>query len=200
MKSDTCKSIKQLFIRQYLEDIPVSEKDKISDHLCSCKECQSYVDTLSAIETNVQVHPGIRPRPDLHRDLLKKLTVKTGFFHELGQTVRSIFAYRVPVYQGLIGIVAVLFLVVMAYQFPGPHKNNAASAGMKEMNHYILNSNINVVSNIDVIAQQNVGMNVKEDTIFTKFIFNPIQSNYDSLSSLYELYYLQIYDRISLLF
>jgi len=117
----------------------------------------------------------LRPDPMTRQSLINRMDRlkpnKYRFFNLLWQRLLSMLEYRIPVYQGLIGVACCLLIFVVIHSFS--RSSQPQSGSFKYYSQMIADttfSQINVIKNLQIIEQQKIGKNVSEDTLLTRFI------------------------------
>lgn len=172
----TCEKIEQLLIQNNIERLTENELYFINNHVTSCSNCQRYQNILENLHSSIEIKQNTEliPDPSISNYIIKRMKtqkpIKIDLSGMIWDALKKTLAYRIPVYQAVIGgvsIVLILFLInniptILEQDFPYQQRYNQASTTIP--------SQTNVIDNLDIINQQKIGRNVQEDTLLTKFI------------------------------
>jgi len=168
-----CTDIENLLIKRLNDNISASEIVILQEHLDSCRQCQDHGETLLKLKSEMQINSGkkIVPDPAIRKYIMKQMTKgEEGVIKKLWRSVGSIFEYRIPVYQGIIGIAVSIFVLLAAQNLPFIQKQESPNINALEDYQDQSLEQIYVLNDLRVIDHQKIGINVKEDTILTQFI------------------------------
>ncbi|UCE04558.1 MAG: hypothetical protein JSW07_13120 [bacterium] len=173
-----CEDIEELLIRQNFEDLTGNEKSLLQEHVKTCNQCRNYQHQLVNFQNSMTISQKspLRPDPGIRQTVMDRMNAlkpkKYRIFDSLWQRLLHILEYRIPVYQGLIGIAcSLLFFVVINY-FSFSNQPQSGSSQYHKMMADTTFHQINVIKNLQIIEQQKIGKNVSEDTLLTRFIFS----------------------------
>jgi len=171
-----CDDVERLLIHRIFDQLTPEANLSVEEHLKSCDRCQSYQKTLSSLQNSMQISEKEKlvPDPAIRQNIIRQMKtlepVETGIFAKGWHFIRSIFAYRVPVYQPLAGV-ALIVLIFLAF------RQLSFSPVQKTPEPYSLTrietpapAQMSVINNLQIIEQQKIGRNVKEDSTLTRFI------------------------------
>ncbi len=173
-----CEKTERLLVEKQHKKITESDIRFIKNHLSSCSLCQNYQTTLQTIEHAVQIDPNLELTPDplIRNNIIKKMKSlkpeKVTLAEKIWFGLKHILAYRIPVYQACFGAVSVILIVFLINKlpmgidqdFPGQQEYTQPSG--------LIPAQTNAIKNLEIINRQQIGRNVKEDTLLTKFIVN----------------------------
>jgi hypothetical protein len=171
-----CDDIQRLLVNRISDELTRDEDRLVDEHLKSCGHCRAYQNTLLSLKDSMQIGRGEKlvPDPAIRENVLQRIKTlqpqETGILRNAWQHIRSIFEYRIPVYQTLSGVVVIIliFLAIKQITFsPGQQPPEPQSLVRMEMPSP---SEMSVVDNLDIIAHQKIGRSAKEDTALTRFI------------------------------
>jgi anti-sigma factor RsiW len=171
-----CDDVEQLLIKRIFDELSQDENLLAEKHLKSCDRCRSYQKTLLNLQNSMRVGVGekVTPDPVIRENIIRQMKAlrpeKAGIRRTSWQYVRNVFEYRIPVYQVLSGLVliALIFLGVKQLSFsPDQETTEPQSLARIEAS---LPAQMSVIDNLEIIEQQKIGRNVKEDTTLTRFI------------------------------
>jgi len=175
-----CSEFEALLIRQNLESLSAVENSLLQQHLKTCIHCQNYGRELTNLQSAMaidQTSP-LKPDPSIRQvvmnQMLKRKPEKQGILNSWWQWLSKILAYRIPVYQGLIGVTCGLLIFVLIHYFPISNQ-----PGLERPHHQTQIADtilyqINVIKNLQIIEQQKIGKSVSEDSLLTRFIVSSL--------------------------
>jgi hypothetical protein len=171
-----CDAIEQLIIKQGIEKLSADENNILQSHLKSCVHCQDYQNQLVSLQSSIMisVKSSLQPDPAILQNLMKRMNAFKSPKHRTvdspWQKLLNILEYRIPVYQGLIGLACslLIFVAINYFSFSSQHKTGSSeySINVADSSFY----QINVIKNLQIIEQQKIGKNVREDSLLTRFI------------------------------
>ncbi|MBN1684735.1 MAG: hypothetical protein JW855_04815 [Gammaproteobacteria bacterium] len=171
-----CDTVEDLLIKQSIEILSADENSLLENHLKTCVHCQEYQNQLVSIQSSMTIDQKsqLKPDPAIHQLLKQRMNAFKPIKHRTvdspWQRFRNILEYRIPVYQGLIGLAcSILIFVAINYFSLSNHQQTRSSEysiNMADTTFY----QINVINNLQIIEQQKIGRNVKEDSLLTRFI------------------------------
>ncbi len=178
--SNGCNEIEELLIQQNLETLSAAEHRLLQQHLKTCTHCKHYTRQLANLQSslNIDQHSPLKPDPSIRNSVIKKMLRRklalAGILNSLWQWTSKILEYRIPVYQGLIGVACGLLIFILIRYFPASNQS-----GMERSHNQLPAADttlyqINVIKNLQIIEQQKIGKNVKEDSLLTRFIVSAL--------------------------
>jgi hypothetical protein len=171
-----CDDIQRLLVNRISDELTRDENRLVEEHLKSCGHCRAYQNTLLRLKESMRVGTGEKlvPDPAIRENILQRMKTlqpqETGILRSTWQYARSVFEYRVPVYQTLSGLalIALIFLATKQISFsPDQRPPEPRSLIRLEMP---APTQMSVVDNLDIIDQQKIGRSAREDTALTRFI------------------------------
>jgi hypothetical protein len=171
-----CDDIKQLLVKRIFDELTQDKNLLVEEHLKSCTQCCDYQNTLLNLQNSIQIRTEEKlvPNPAIRENVIQRMKAlrpeEAGTLRTTWQRLRGIFEYRIPVYQTLSGlvIIALIFLAVKQISF-SPDQKSPEPQSLARMETPVP-AQMSVVDNLDIIDQQKIGQNVKEDTTLTRFI------------------------------
>ena len=173
----SCNVVERLLIKRSFDELTEQENLILQDHLASCDRCRSYQNTLSNFRKAVQNGASRCPVPDpaIRHTLLQQVkTLKVSINKPKGnvwQWLRNALEYRIPGYQAVVGGVFILFLALAL----GKNSILISRGDEKLFEVYQIEApfleTMNVMNKLELIDQQKIGRNAKEDSSLTQFIF-----------------------------
>jgi hypothetical protein len=174
--SVNCDKTEGLLIQKHFDKIRPDQSLSVEEHLKSCERCRSYQKTLSGLQTSMQIaaEDKLAPDPAIRQNIIRR--IKTVRAEEAGilargwQYIRSGFQYRIPVYQALFGAVLIALIFFGVRQLPfSPGQEGPAWQGVARLQMPV-STEMSVIDNLEIVRQQKIGRNVKEDSTLTRFI------------------------------
>ncbi len=171
-----CDDIQRLLVNKISDELTRDEDRLVEEHLKSCGHCRSYQNTLLSLKDSMQIGRGEKlvPDPAIRENIIQRMKTsqpqETGILRSTWQYVKSVFQYRVPVYQTLSGLalIALIFLATKQISFsPDQRPPEPRSLVRMEMP---APTQMSVVDNLDILAHQKIGQSAKDDTTLTRFI------------------------------
>jgi hypothetical protein len=169
--NSTCADIEKLLIKNNDEELSKAEHLLLQQHLQNCDQCQNFQRILTNMQSAMQINKDrLIPDPSIRLNIIRQMKKKGDIFSVVWNYLKRALDYRIPVYQGLIGIGTCLLIVVAAHYLPfGYQQDRIESLSDVQFKDVAINQ-INVLSELTIIEQQKIGINVNEDTLLTKFI------------------------------
>ncbi len=95
---------------------------------------------------------------------------RISFVQVIWQKLLGMLQYRIPVYQGVIGMAVslLIFLAVNFFSISTKH-HPIASPEFRAMGE-VAATQLNVINSLEIIEQQKIGRSVSEDTLLTRFV------------------------------
>jgi hypothetical protein len=171
-----CDATEVLLIQRHFDEITKDKSLLVEEHLKSCDRCRSYQRTLSILQESMQIGTEERlvPHPAIRENVIRRMkTVKvqqSGIFDNIWQSVKGVFAYRVPVYQALftVALIALIFLGVRQINLP-TEREISSPEGVIQLQTPI-STEVSVIDNLEIVRQQKIGRSVGDDITLTRFI------------------------------
>lgn len=171
-----CDEIELLLLRQQVERLSSEENSRLQQHLKICIHCQNYGRQLANLHHAMAIDPTghLTPDPAIRTVVMNRLRQrkpeKQGILNSLWQWLSKVLEYRIPVYQGLVGVACGLLIFVLVKYFP-----NSGRSGWERSQHQFHLADttvyqINVIQNLDLIEDQKIGKSVLEDSLLTRFV------------------------------
>jgi hypothetical protein len=177
-KSDkiTCEQIEKIFINKQIDKISEGEKQILITHLDSCENCKKYHVVFDEIQNVLAIEQKgeLFPKPEIREHLLNRMKenqpLKENVLGSLLSNLKSVFSYRIPVYQAAVGIIC-LFLISFALG-KVPSQDRIIKSDERAINsiNELSLSHTNILDSLEILNKQKIGLNVSEDTVFTKYI------------------------------
>lgn len=171
-----CLQIKELLLEKPPDSLSAAERSFITMHVAGCDSCRQYQLLLSSLEKTAAPVPlnFLAPDPEIYHSLLNRWSAlhptpgrKTGKFV---QTMKEVMSYRIPLYQVVSGLVIAIMLAGLYNYFPLPEwrvKPPAASRPAADLTKPAFSD---VFIQLDFNTAGKFGLNMKEDSILTRFI------------------------------
>jgi len=172
----TCETIEELSIKQAIETLSADENNLLKQHLKTCVHCQEFQNQLASLQSSITISEKspLKPDPAIHQSLMKRMNayyqIKRGTVDSFWQRLVNFLEYRIPVYQGLIGLAGSLLILVAInyFSFSGQQQSDRPEypTNPSDTSFY----QINVIKNLQIIEEQKIGKSVSEDSLLTRFI------------------------------
>lgn len=171
-----CEDIQDLLIKENIENLSIEETSLLKIHIKTCKYCQKYQQDLAYFQKSIpisQTSP-LKPDPAIRRLVLKRLLKRKpdqqGILNLVWQWISKILEYRIPVYQGLIGVVCGLLIFIMIRNFfiLNQHESKRTIYRLQTADTTVYQ--INVIKNLQIIEHQKIGRSIGEDSLLTRFV------------------------------
>jgi hypothetical protein len=171
-----CDAVEELLIKQNFERLSEDENTVLQNHLKTCNHCQNYQNQFASLQSSIKISEKspLKPDPAIRQSLLNRMEAlkprKHRVIDSLWQKLLNLLEYRISVYQGLIGLACsiLIFVVVHYLSFPNQHQPGSTryELSIADTTFY----QINVIKNLQIIKEQKIGKNVREDSLLTRFI------------------------------
>ncbi|MCU0645923.1 MAG: zf-HC2 domain-containing protein [bacterium] len=175
-KIANCEHAEELLVRQIFEDLTENETQDLNDHLKICMHCQSYRLQLTSFQQSINIENSrlLKPDPAIRKRIIRQMKSwqpkRISFVQVIWQRLLGMLQYRIPVYQGVIGMAVslLIFLAVNYFSISTKHAPKVAPEfhAMKE----VAATQVNVINSLDILEQQKIGRSAIEDTSLTRFI------------------------------
>lgn len=172
----SCEQIEEILTNQKVDNVSDEEKQILINHLDSCENCKKYQSVFDEIQNVMKIEKNseLIPKPEIRKNLLNRMKsnqpLKEKVLKKFLSNLKSVFSYRIPVYQAAVGIIC-LFLISFALgKLPSQDRklksDESAFISIKELSL----SHTNILDSLEILNKQKIGLNVSEDTVFTKYI------------------------------
>ncbi len=172
----TCDQIEMLLVSRTCDQLTDDENRLVEEHLVACQRCRRYQNAISRLKSAVRIgeEEKLAPDPCIRENLgqrMKELkTEEIGVLERAWKSFRGAFAYRIPVYQAVLGIALIVVMSLTLKSLP-----SSALQEPSEDRHLVRMampepSEMGVIDNLDVLKQQKIGRNVTEDTTLMRFV------------------------------
>ena len=175
-ESGDCRQIKELLLEKPPDSHSAAESSLISKHVAGCDGCRQYQLLLSNLEKSVALPSPSTPSPDpeIYKSLINRWYIlhptpvrKTGKFF---QTIREVMVYRIPTYQVVIGFFIAVILAGVYRYFPKTEWRVKPPAASQPASDQTRPEFSDVYIRLDFTTAGKFGINMKEDSILTRFI------------------------------
>ena len=171
-----CDDIEQLLVNRIFDELTHDKNLLVEEHLKSCAQCCNYQNTLLNLQNSMQIgtQEKLVPNPAIRENIIQRMKTlrpeEAGILRTTWQRLKSIFQYRIPVYQSLsaLALIALIFLTVNQLSF-SPDQKPSEVQSLTQI-ETPTPAQMSVIENLEIIDQQKIGRNVKEDTTLTRFI------------------------------
>jgi hypothetical protein len=172
----TCQEVEHILIKQDIENISEYEQLLVERHIQKCRECEQYDYILLKIKsTMTAVHQEkLIPDPNINKNILKKISRQPMIIYTGWEALKSIFEFRIPVYQ-VLSVMAVFFLLLIAFSPSDSLTEPTMNIGQESIDLEGVVENLSYrLDSLQLIERQRIGKSVSEDSIMAQFIM-PIQ-------------------------
>ena len=168
-----CQKYIDLMTEQNSDRINTDQKKELNEHLTECKSCRKF--NVSSTNVAKELRSGIDKTgvvfPKIQKELIDELYPKEkrrGSYWL--KRFAAIFEYRIPVYQAAVAFI-ILFLIMIS-DFSVPTKTQHSGKMLADSQATQITGAGETFPSYawQWMDSQRVGINVKEDTIFTRFI------------------------------
>lgn len=171
-----CQHVEELLVRQMFEELTAHETHDLNNHLTICAHCQGYRRQLASFQQSINIKNSrsLRPDPAIQKRILQQMKSlhpkRASFIQIMWQKMLGMLQYRIPVYQGVIGLaVSVLIFLAINYFSISTNIHPIAAPEFQAMEE-VTATQLNVVSSLEIIKGKKIGKSVNEDTLLTRFI------------------------------
>ena len=175
-KNPFCRKCEHLIIKNKIEELNSSEEKELNSHLLKCSHCRDYQETVDLVKNTIQTYSEVSiEREESIRQLILnrakgKQTTSSNILEDILLKVKSFFEIKIPVYQAVIGVI-ILFFLLFLIDLPS---NRIMERGIGHIEYPSNNQQIdlpyNVIESLDFFLKQKIGKNVHEDSVLTRFI------------------------------
>ena len=176
MISYNCKQIEELILKQTTEILNKDEIKFIKKHIENCPSCKAFKISLTNIEKSMQIDTDtiLQPNPEIKETIMFRLqqnsALRKNWVSNFINTTRSIFEYRIPVYQAGLAMIIIVFLITFGLDFSKSIQDKNELAPVYIQNAGIPLNSEYIIENYPDLENQKVGVNVREDSILIGFI------------------------------
>lgn len=177
-KFDTtqCKQVEELFIKQQVEELTAQETRKLIHHLSTCEHCKNYQSQLIGLHQTIDINSShsLKPDPAIRKRIIQQMkishTKRVTIIQLMWQKMVDMLHYRIPVYQGVIGMAVSLLILLAINYFSISLKPHPIASPQIQAMEEVAATQLNVVNSLEIIKGQKFGKSVNEDTLLTRFI------------------------------
>jgi len=174
-QNDNCWSFQERIFELFNDGISVNRDSSVNNHINNCLKCQNYLENINILKNHMQESPlkDLKPNPRIIKNIIAHKNIKTGFqkirHNSIWGSIRTIFEYRIPVYQALSGAVVALMLFMYISSnliSPGNRATNIEYSGNQ---NDITSSELYVLDTLNLTKPER-GQNAKEDSVLISFL------------------------------
>jgi anti-sigma factor RsiW len=171
-----CQQVEELLMRQLFGELTANETQELNNHLTICAHCQSYRRRLTSFQQSINIKNSrsIRPNPAIRKRIIQKVKClhpkRASFLQIMWQKMVGMLQYRIPVYQGFIGMAVSLLIFLAINYFSISAKHHPITSPESRAMGEVTATQLNVINSLEIIGQQKIGKSVNEDTLLTRFI------------------------------
>lgn len=177
MVTHNCKQIEELILKSINEELKQHELNTINKHIEDCPSCKAFKVSFVKIKKNMQIDadPSLQPNPIIRKTIINQMQQKSSTrknrLRNFLNTTRSIFEYRVPVYQAGLATIIIVFLITFGFDYIKPFEDKDKSTPVVIQNTGLPLNSEYIIENYPDLENQKVGVNVREDSILIGFIY-----------------------------
>ena len=174
----TCAAFEDLLIQQHVDNLNEAETRKLNQHLENCGHCQQFQNVLCTMSQSITIEEtsDLKPDPQIRNLIIQKMKQsqikRTTFLKDVLRDVWHLLEYRIPVYQGILGILLVILLIWGSIALPIWYQQNFHQIHYPAQEENIQVNQTNLLNSLDILEPQKIGKAVSEDTMLAKF-FSP---------------------------
>ncbi len=119
----------------------------------------------------------IVPNPAIQQNIIKRIksihSKKNKMLESYWNNLKNMLEYRIPVYQALSSFALILLIIVGVFHFTSsinPQSFEKQSYAPVDTLETILYRQIGVINNLEMINNQKLGLNVREDSILARYV------------------------------
>lgn len=160
----TCESIEELVVKKSLSPLDGGEERQLQEHLDRCERCRAYqqvVERFHPVLANTQ-HDH-QPDPAVHRRLRAQLHRRRPV-----NPVLRLLRKRVPVYQAVLSVAAVLVAFVSVNNLTKTSQDRISDGSQRPQSEYIPVSSKEAIENLKRIEKS--GRNQAEDSLLVDLL------------------------------
>ena len=171
-----CSEIENLIIQKYINDLDTEQLTFVEKHLKNCVRCQEFQATLISLNRamKIEINEFLKPAPKVYQTILNRMSQiydkKTNFLDDIVEKIYSILDYRIPLYQGMIGMVLIGLLVWGTLSLPFGNPQTQLNISVQPRSEQSQFRQLNILNSYDVLKNQKIGKSVSEDTMLIKFL------------------------------
>lgn len=168
-----CTDIEDILVRQRYEQITEHEQTLVRRHLGSCGCCQTFEATLTAIPQTIATSCGahLQPMPVSRERILNRMqTLHRERPGRFWQPLHRIATMRIPVYQAVIGIAAMLTITFIGIngQRSANRAYDSSLSGTVFADTTVIHKH-SALPQFDMRDSLQIRRNVQEDSLISKY-------------------------------
>ncbi len=172
----TCEVIEELFITGEMDSVDEETATYISQHLKTCAACRAVQQETAILADHLHRKPeaDLKADPAIREQLIQQLQQngkKSFSFVHWIYGLRDLLNRRIPVYQAALAASFVLLIVFFTINMPAGFTPEQTDATENESIELLYDNQRFVFQALQFSDSQKIGINVKEDTMFTRFIY-----------------------------
>lgn len=172
----TCEVIQTLLITGEADSLDSEMAAYCSHHLEECADCRAIQKETAVLAHRLQQKPeaDLAAGPAIHAQLMQKMQHKRSKSFSLTRwftSLRDLLNRRIPVYQAALATGFVLLIIFLTINFPVGITPEHIDTTETESIEFLYDDQGFVLQALQISDSQKIGINVKEDTMFTRFIY-----------------------------
>lgn len=171
-----CDDIERLLINRLLGELTTDKNLLVEEHLRTCTRCRSYQIALLNMQNAMQAEgeEKLAPDPAIRENVIRRMRAarsrEAGILGNLLESFRRAFAYRIPVYQAVLGAALIVAMSITLRHLPSSALQEPSEVRPLVRLEMPPPSQMSVIDNLEVVRQQKIGRSVREDTTLTRFV------------------------------
>lgn len=165
--------MEDLIIRSEFENLTEAENEALKKHVPECPDCHKLQQQLANAHYSLKPQSAnpLKPRPEIRQNLIRQMSSATNKSSlNIWQKLLSLLEYRIPIYQGVLGMAMIFFIVILLNHFSFSVNPPLSSYSQYAQADSVGVSQMNILNNLSVIESQRIGKSVSEDTMLIKFL------------------------------
>jgi hypothetical protein len=174
-QNDNCSIFQERIFELFNDGISVNRDLSENNHINNCLKCQNYLENLHILKNHMQKSPSkeLKPNPRIIKNIIAHKNIKKDFRkirpNSIWGSIRTIFEYRIPVYQALSGaVVALMLFMYISSNLISPD-NRATNIEYSGNQNDITSSELYVLDTLNLTKPER-GQNAKEDSVLISFL------------------------------
>jgi hypothetical protein len=170
-----CSLFQEKIFGLFDDNLPVNSNASVKMHMDSCQDCQTYLENLTHLKNQMQVAPtkDLYPNSKILKNIIVFKNIKSSLQKKnqdsVWDSIRTLFEFRIPVYQALSGAVVALMLFVFISNNIISSNTNTKQLGSSGNQTSITSSDLYVLDSLN-LTNPAKGQNAKEDSVLISFL------------------------------
>jgi hypothetical protein len=171
-----CSEIENLIIQKNINDLDAEQFSLVEKHMKNCVRCQEFQATLINLNRAMKIEKNefLKPAPKVYQTILNRMSQihekKLSFLDDILEKIYCILDYRIPLYQGILGMMLIGLLVWGTMSLPYGNQQAQFRISVQPQPEQSQVKQLNVLNSYEVLKNQKIGKSVSEDTMLIKFL------------------------------